>query len=365
MSEQRRPIIVIAEAGVNHNGDLGLARELISAAADAGADFVKFQTFVSTASIRSDAPKAKYQETAISGDEGMLEMVKKLELSTEAFQELAVFARGQKIGFLSTAFDLESLKVVKGLDPKFLKIPSGEITNAALLLAASNSGLPLLISTGMANKDDIQMALGVVAFGIMGRDINHASTEEFARALSDPQSRKRLKEMVTLLHCTTEYPAPIDEINLSAMTAMGDEFGLSVGYSDHSLGISVPIAAAALGATVLEKHITIDRNLKGPDHAASLEPDQMNAMVAAIRDVELALGSSEKGPTPSELKNRDLVRKSLVALRAIDPGEILTSENVGLKRPAHGLPGMKYFDVLGSPAKRHYQPDEYIELSTE
>jgi N-acetylneuraminate synthase len=353
-------VIVIAEAGVNHNGDIGMAKNMVRAAAAAGADYVKFQTFRSEASIRAGTPKAEYQTAATGDGDDMLEMVKKLELPFDAFRDLAGTAAAEGIGFLSTAFDSESITFLKTLDLDYFKIPSGETTNARLLLDVAEAEKPILMSTGTSNLDEIEAALGVIAFGLSGEPRENACGKAFADAFAAPDGQARLRKRVTLLHCTTQYPAPFGDINLRAMATMRDRFELAVGYSDHSLGLSVPIAAAALGARVIEKHFTLDRNLTGPDHAASLEPGELTAMVRAVREVELALGSSTKAPAPSELANRELVRKSLVALRPIRAGEIFSAENVGAKRPGTGISAMRMFDVIGTKAERDFQPDDFI-----
>lgn len=353
-------VIVIAEAGVNHNGDIGLAKDMVGAAAAAGADYVKFQTFRSEASIRAGTPKAEYQSATTGDGEGMLEMVKKLELPFDAFRELSDAAKAAGVGFLSTAFDPESVAFLKTLDPDYFKVPSGETTNARLLLDIAEAKKPILMSTGTSNLEEIEAALGVLAFGLSSQPREHAGSRAFAKAFAAPENQALLRERVTLLHCTTQYPAPFADINLRAMATMYERFGLPVGYSDHSLGLSVPIAAAALGARVIEKHFTLDRAMSGPDHAASLEPDELAAMVRAVREIELALGSPVKTPAPSELANRELVRKSLVALRPIRAGETFSAENVGAKRPGTGVSAMRMFDVIGTKADRDFQPDDFI-----
>jgi N-acetylneuraminate synthase len=328
---------VIAEAGVNHGGDLGAARELVAMAADAGADVVKFQTFVTARSITVGAPKADYQVATTGAAESQFEMVRRLELSRADHEVLIEDCRRLGIGFLSTAFDAESLRLLLDLGIDRIKVASGELTNLPLLRRFAATGLPMLVSTGMADLDEIAAALAV---------IEGAGTP---------------RERVTLLHCTTEYPAPDDEVNLRAMATMRDRFGTAVGYSDHTTGIAIAIAAVALGASVIEKHVTLDRDLPGPDHRASLEPAELAAMVAGIRAVEAALGDGIKQPTPSELRNRPIARKSLVAARPIRAGEPFSPDNLDTKRPGTGLSPMLWDELIGRPATRDYAADELIE----
>lgn len=328
---------MIAEAGVNHGGDLGRARELVAMAAEAGADIVKFQSFVTARSITRDAPKADYQVATTGAAESQYEMVRRLELSRADHEVLVEDCRRLGIEFLSTAFDSESFDLLLGLGIRRVKVASGELTNLPMLRRFGAAGLPLLVSTGMADLDEIAAAL-------------HA-----LEAAGAPRDR------ITLLHCTTEYPAPFDEVNLRAMRTLAETFGTAVGYSDHTTGIAIPIAAAALGATVIEKHVTVDRSLPGPDHRASLEPAELAAMIGAIRSVEAALGDGVKGPTASELRNRAIARKSLVAARPIRAGDVFGPEDLATKRPGTGLSPMLWDEVVGSRATRDYAPDEMIE----
>ena len=328
---------MIAEAGVNHGGDLGRARELVAMAAEAGADIVKFQSFVTGRSITRNAPKADYQLATTGATESQYEMVRQLELSRSDHEVLAEDCRRLGIEFLSTAFDAESFDLLLELGIRRVKVASGELTNLPLLRRFGAAGLPLLVSTGMADLDEIAAALHVLETAGTARD------------------------RVTLLHCTTEYPAPFDEVNLRAMRTLAETFGTTVGYSDHTTGIAIPIAAAALGATVIEKHVTVDRSLPGPDHRASLEPAELAAMIGAIRSVEAALGDGVKQPTASELRNRAVARKSLVAARRIRAGETLGPEDLATKRPGTGLSPMLWDEVIGRPATRDYAPDEMIE----
>jgi len=353
-------VFIIAEAGVNHNGSLDMALQLIDAAAEAGADAVKFQTFRSEAVISRFAVKAEYQAKTTGGDESQLDMVKKLELSAQAHLALVAHCAKRSIRFLSTPFDLESVDLlVDQLNVPLLKIPSGEITNAPLMLKIARTGRPVILSTGMSTLGDIENALGVLAFGYTRAEAA-PGREAFTQAYFSPEGQAALRRNVTLLHCTTEYPAPIEEVNLRVMQTMSHAFGLPVGYSDHTEGITIPVAATALGATVIEKHFTLDRELPGPDHKASLEPAELKQMVAAIRQVEKAMGIGSKVPAPSERKNMAIARKSIVAAHDIRLGEVLSEENLTTKRPGNGVSPMFYWDVIGTFAQRNYQPDEAI-----
>ena len=348
-------IKIIAEVGVNHNGDTGLALELINEAEKAGADFVKFQTFNPDALVTGVAQKAIYQRKRTSCSESQIEMLRRLALPQESFFKLKKRCDQLGVKFLSTPFDIESLEfLVANLLVNHLKVPSGAITHGPLLLAAAKSGLPIILSTGMSTLEEIGDALGAIAFGLAGRD--NPSLEAFRRS-----DKSILADRVTLLHCTTEYPAPISEINLHAMGALADRFALPVGYSDHTKGINISIAAAALGATVIEKHFTLDRKMAGPDHSASLEPQQFSNMVAGIRDVEVALGSGEKRPSQSELINLVAVRPSLVAACSIRAGELYSEQNLAIKRPGGGLSPMAWWDHLGQVASRDYVKDDLLE----
>lgn len=329
--------LIIAEAGVNHNGDLELARQLVVSAAATGANLVKFQTFVTGKSITVHAPKAQYQKGSTDPGESQYDMVRKLELSRADHEVLIEECRRHGIGFFSTAFDAESFDLLVELGLDCVKIPSGEITNLPLLRYVTRLGLPVILSTGMANLGEIEAALDV---------IEQAGTP---------------RNLVTILHCTTEYPAPMGDVNLRAMVNLKAAFGVKVGYSDHTIGIEIPIAAVALGAMVIEKHFTLDRNLPGPDHQASLEPHEFKAMVDAIRNVERALGDGIKRPSPSELKNKAVARKSLVASRAIRAGELFSADNITAKRSGTGISPMCWDVVIGRPALRDFAADELIE----
>jgi N-acetylneuraminate synthase len=355
-------VTIIAEAGVNHNGHLDMAMQLVDAAADSGADFIKFQTFRSEKSVSADVPLAEYQMSNDVAADSMLEMVKKLELSFDDFRRLKDACATKGIGFLSTGFDFESVSFLHDLDVPFFKVASGELTNAPLLLHIAKLGRPIAVSTGAANIADIEMALGCLAFGFSAGLETEASTSSFADAFRSNEGQSHLLDKITLLHCTTEYPAPFDELNLRAIATLRDTFGLRVGYSDHSLGITAPIAATAMGAVMIEKHFTLDRNLDGPDHKASLEPHDLAAMVREIRAVETALGNGEKVPGRAELKNRILVRKSLVAAIPIKSGDVFSESNLIAKRPGSGLSPFALWSLIGRTAQRSYESDEQIDL---
>ena len=329
--------LVIAEAGVNHNGDLQLAKKLVDAATEAGADVIKFQTFKASQLVTEHAEQAVYQQKALGNSEGQLAMLKRLELQPEQHAELIDYCQQQNIEFLSTAFDMSSIELLALLKLKRWKIPSGEITNLPYLRKIGNRGQPVILSTGMANLGEIEAALTVLERGGTSRS------------------------QITVLHCTTEYPAPVEEVNLLAMNTIAQAFGVAVGYSDHTDGIHVPIAAVAIGATVIEKHLTLDRNMPGPDHKASLEPDQFAAMISGIRTIELALGDGIKRPTLSEKANLPVVRKSLVAARMIRAGELFSEVNLTAKRPGIGISPMNWNSWIGRKALRDFAPDELIE----
>lgn len=331
--------LVIAEAGVNHNGDIKLAKKLIAVAAEAGADLVKFQTFVTASNISRSAPKAEYQKGSTDPEESQYEMVRKLELSKDDHLELIEECKKRKVGFFSTAFDATSIDMLEELNVSdYVKVPSGELTNLPYLRYLTRHGKRVLLSTGMADLGEIEAAINVV---------EQAGTP---------------RDKITVLHCTTEYPTPMEDVNLRAMVNIGKAFGVSVGYSDHTPGIEVPIAAVALGATVIEKHFTLDRTLPGPDHRASLEPDELKAMVQGIRNIEKALGDGIKRPSPSELKNKPIARKSLVAARPIKAGEAFSEGNLMAKRPGTGISPMQWDEVIGRTAPRDFSEDELIEL---
>lgn len=322
------PVLIIAEAGVNHNGDLGLARRLIEVAARAGADVVKFQTFRSDRIIASNAPKAAYQERATGSAESQLEMVRKLELSPEDHEVLRAHAEQCGIRFLSTPFDTESIGLLKAMGITLGKIPSGEVTNKPYLEEMARAFPELILSTGMCTVQEVRDAIDVL--------------ENAGAAL----------DRITLLHCNTEYPTPMRDVHLRAMLTLGEIFGTSIGYSDHTLGVEVPIAAVALGATVIEKHITLDRSMPGPDHRASLEPEELTAMVRAIRNIELALGSPVKEPSPSEWPNRAIARKSIHLHQAVKAGHTISADDLIMLRPGDGISPMRMNDVIGRKVRR-------------
>lgn len=334
----KKSILVIAEAGVNHNGDLALAKQLIDVAADAGADLVKFQTFSADRLVTRRAEKADYQSVNTKTTETQHEMLSRLELSANMHHELIAHSDMRNIGFFSTGFDIESVDFLIGLGISRFKIPSGEITNLPFLRHIGQFSKPVIISTGMATMDDIKAAIDA---------LEQAGT---------------VRSLITVLHCTTEYPTPMAEVNLRFMQSIQRAFGVNVGYSDHTAGIEVAIAAAALGATVIEKHFTIDKNLPGPDHKASLEPDELKIMVSSIRNIEIAMGDGIKRLTPSETSNKFVTRKSLVAKKAIKSGEILSIDNITTKRPGTGISPMRWDEVIGRVAARDFDTDELIEI---
>jgi N,N'-diacetyllegionaminate synthase len=330
--------LIIAEAGVNHNGDLNFAKQLIDAAADAGADLVKFQTFKADRLATNTAKKADYQTQTTDSTESQHAMLRRLELTEAMHHELIAHCAACNIGFFSTGFDIESVNLLVSLGQDCFKIPSSEINNLPYLRHIGQLGKTVILSTGMAMLGEIETAIEVL----------------------DQAGTPRAK--LTVLHCTTEYPTPMVEVNLRAMQSIQATFGVAFGYSDHTQGIEVAIAAVAMGATVIEKHFTLDRNLPGPDHQASLEPAELKAMVTAIRNIEVALGDGIKRLTPSEARNKPIVRKSLVASQAIKVGEVFTAENIATKRPGTGISPMRWDEVLGKTAKRDFLADELIEL---
>lgn len=328
--------LIIAEAGVNHNGSMEYAKRLIDIASEADADYVKFQTFKAETLVTKIADKAEYQKEITDTDESQFEMIKKLELDRKAHEELVEYCKIKDIRFLSTAFDHNSIELLAELNIPLFKIPSGEITNLPYLRHIGRMGKPIIMSTGMSTLDEVHNALNILI-------------ESGAE-----------KEQITILHCNTEYPTPMKDVNLKAMLTIKDELGVNIGYSDHTLGIEVPIAAVAMGATVIEKHFTLDRTLPGPDHAASLEPNELKDMVNAIRNIEKAMGNGIKKPSPSEIKNMPITRKSIVAKKIIIKGEKFTEENLIVKRPGTGISPMDWENVVGSLANRSYEMDDLI-----
>jgi len=328
--------IIIAEAGVNHNGSIELAKKLIDVAAEAGADFVKFQTFKAETLVTQTADKAEYQKEITDTDESQFEMIKKLELDRKTHEELIDYCKQIDIQFLSTAFDNDSIDLLDELNIPLFKIPSGEITNLPYLRHIGKMGKPIIMSTGMSTLDEVRNALNILI-------------ESGAE-----------KEQITILHCNTEYPTPMKDVNLKAMLTIKDELGVNIGYSDHTLGIEVAISAVAMGATVIEKHFTLDRNMPGPDHAASIEPEELKAMVTAIRNIEKAMGDGEKKPSSSETKNISVARKFIVAKMSIKKGELFTEENLTVKRPGTGVSPMGWDTVIGKAASSDYEMDDLI-----
>lgn len=353
--------LIIAEAGVNHNGDEKLAFSLIDAAQKAGADIVKFQTFKAKNLVTDRAKQAKYQSKNTKKEESQLEMLSRLELSYESHYKLVTHCNKVGIEFLSTAFDDESLLfLVNDLGLKTLKIASGEITNAPLLLKHARTGCNLIVSTGMATLAEVEAALGVIAFGYTKSEMVKPCIEAFQAAYVSVKGQQVLKEKVTLLHCTTEYPAPIKDINLKAMDTMNVAFNLPVGYSDHSEGITIPIAAVARGAVLIEKHFTLDKKMDGPDHKASLDPYELTEMVNSIRKIEMAIGNGLKCPCESEIENKIIARKSLVAAASIKAGEYFDEFNLEIKRPGNGINPYRYWDFLKKTAMKDYNIGELI-----
>jgi len=338
MNRNNKKVVIIAEAGVNHNGDVNIAKQLIDAAAEAKADYVKFQTFQSNKVISSFAEQASYQYKNTGIKESQLEMVQKLELSKQDHQLLLDHCKKTNIKFFSTSFDLPSTRFLRKLNLGLFKIPSGEITNLPYLSLIGSYNTKIILSTGMADLGEIEQAIRV---------LEKNGTE---------------RNKITLLHCTTEYPAPFEEVNLKAMNTLREAFGTEVGYSDHTEGIEVAIAATALGASVIEKHFTLDKSLHGPDHKASLDPDELKKMVYSIRLIEKSLGDGRKEPSQSEIRNKSVARKSLVAKKLIKKGDKFTRNNIAIKRPGYGISPMKIDDVLGRKAIREFTTDEMIEI---
>lgn len=329
-------VYIIAEAGVNHNGSIELAKRMVDKAQEAGADCIKFQTFISKNITSKIAGKADYQKQQTDSNESQLDMLSKLELSFAEFIDLNNYCQTKGIEFLSTAFDFESIDFLDSLEMNTWKIPSGDITNLPYLVKIAKLNKTVILSTGMSTIEDIRSAVTILKENGSGD--------------------------ITILHCTTEYPTPYQDVNLSAMKTIENEFAVPVGYSDHTRGIEISIAAVAMGATIIEKHFTLDRSMEGPDHKASLEPEELKDMVTAIRNVEVAIGSSAKKPAESEQKNMAIARKSIIAKHAIIKGEIFTEDNLTVKRPGNGISPMRWFEVLGQKASRDFEEDELVEL---
>lgn len=328
--------MIIAEAGVNHNGDILLAKKMIEAAKEAGADYIKFQTFIPQDMVAGNAQKADYQKESTAAEESQQDMLKKLALTFDEFKELKEYCEDTGIGFLSTPFDFKSIEFLQGLDLDFWKVPSGEITNLPYLKKLAKTGKPMVLSTGMCTLQEVSDALKIL----------------YEEGIS--------KEDITLLQCNTEYPTPYKDVNLKAMKKMSEAFEVKTGYSDHTKGIEIPLAAVAMGAVVIEKHFTLDRGMEGPDHKASLEPQELKDMITGIRHIEEAMGNGEKKPTESEKKNIAVARKSIVADEIIQKGELFTEDKLTVKRPGDGISPMKWYDVIGKTADRNYEKDEKI-----
>lgn len=331
--------LIIAEAGVNHNGSVELAKQLVDVAAEAGADYVKFQTFKATKLASKYAQKASYQKRTTDLAESQLEMLKRLELDENAHLELIAYCKEKNIAFLSTAFDFESIELLQKLGITLGKIPSGELTNLPFLRKMAKAFPEIILSTGMANMDEVKATINALL---------QAGTK---------------RDNLTVLHCNTEYPTPFQDVNLKAMLTIEKELNVPIGYSDHTLGIEIPIAAVAMGAKVIEKHFTLDRNMEGPDHKASLEPSELKTMIASIRNIELALaGTGDKLTSNSEQKNKEIARKSIVASKKIAIGEVLTEDNITVKRPGNGISPMLWDSVIGQKAQKNFEEDELIIL---
>ncbi len=354
-------VYIIAEAGVNHNGDMELARRLVRAGAEAGVDAVKFQTFRPEKLVTQSAEKAAYQKKTTGKRESQLEMLQKLTLSDKDYVELQQLCQDCGVEFISTPFDSESLYFLTNeLDMPFIKVPSGEITNALFLLEIAQTQKSIVLSTGMATLGEIEQALAVLAYGYLHEDFP-ADFRSVQQAYVSAEGQDILQKKVQLLHCTTQYPAPPSQTNLKAMETISRAFGLPVGYSDHTEGITIPVAAVARGAEIIEKHFTLDKNMPGPDHKASLEPNELKAMVQAIRVVEQSIGTGIKIPSADEVPNIPIVRKSLVAARDIAEGESFTLGNLAAKRTGRGVSPMSIWHVLGKQANRAYDMDEKID----
>lgn len=327
---------IIAEAGVNHNGSLDLAKKMVDVAKEAGADYVKFQTFRPEKLASRFAEKANYQKETTDRSESQQEMLRKLILSDQEYVDLSEYCKKKNIGFISTPFEIDSLKFLFNIDMDFWKIPSGEVTNYPFLVEVAKTSKPVVLSTGMSNLEEVKQAVRVL--------------------------KENGTTRISLLHCNTQYPTPYEDVNLSAMITLKETFGCEVGYSDHTPGIEIPIAAVAMGATIIEKHFTLDRNMEGPDHKASLEPNELKAMIDAIRHIAVSLGSGVKQASGSEIANIGVVRKSIVAARTIKKGDIFSNENLTTKRPGTGISPMEWNNLLGQPAIKDFEEDELIIL---
>jgi N-acetylneuraminate synthase len=362
MSNDVKRTLVIAEAGVNHNGQFDLALKLVDAAADAGADVVKFQVFQAESLVSKSAQQAEYQVKNTGRNESQYQMLKKLELSYEEHGRVAEYCQIKGVEYLSTPFDSHSLRfLAEELQLETLKVPSGDLTNAPLLLEFARSGKKLIVSTGMATLADIEAALSVLAWGMLNPDGSPDDHTDFGAAYFSVAGRELLAQKVILLHCTTEYPAPFEDVNLTAMQTMSQAFRLPCGYSDHTQGIAVPLAAVALGAVVIEKHFTLSRDMEGPDHKASLEPSELKEMISAIREVEVSIGDGVKGPRPSEIANMPVARKSLTAAKSIEAGSIFCEADFVIMRPGSGTSPFQFWKLIGKPSRKAYEAGELID----
>lgn len=358
---KKQKIMIIAEAGVNHNGSLELAKKLVDVAADAGADYVKFQTYNTDDVITHSTPKLEYQIANDTKEESQYDMIKALELSQAEFRELHAHCQVRGIQFMSTPFDFGSLAfLTHDLNVSHIKIASNEITNAPLLLASARSQKPIILSTGMATLGEIEDALGVLAYGYLHAhdDINETS---FRHAYYSSEGQRVLQQKVILLHCTSQYPAQYHNVNLKALHTIAAAFGLAVGYSDHTEGVEISVAAAAMGASVIEKHFTLSKTMVGPDHQASLSPDELKQWVQSIRNVEKAMGDGIKRPMDCEIENLKIMRRSLIAIDQIQVGEGYTPKNLAAKQPATGASPMRYWEYLKKQAEKQYEKDEIVQ----
>jgi len=354
-------VFIIAEAGVNHNGSLKLAKQMVDRAADTGVDAIKFQSFKTEDLVLGSSPKANYQLQNTASNESQFQMLKKLELSKEAQQQLFDYCLKKDIGFLSSPFDMESCSfLIETLGLKTIKLGSGELTNAQLLYYIAQQKVNIILSTGMSNIAEIKKTLALLAFAYTNNGENIPCSENFHTALKTPEGIHALEQYVKLLHCTTEYPCPVDEVNLNVISTLSKYFTLPVGYSDHTQGFHISLAAVAMGATIIEKHFTLDRNLPGPDHKSSIEPDELSIMVKQIRDIEKGMGISKKQASKSELKNRPIARKGIYARGNINKGEILTADNICVKRPEAKTSALLYWDILGKKADKNYKNEDPI-----
>lgn len=357
MIKTQDPVYIIAEAGVNHNGDLDLAKQLIDTAKEAGADAVKFQAFTAEAIVSKQAPTADYQRRNIESDCSQYDMLKSLELSYDKFHILFDYCREQGIEFLCTASDTTSLELLQNIGVNKLKLSSGDLNNAPFMMAVGKTGLPVILSSGMSTLSDIELALGILCHAYANE-----TTKSYAAFIDAYIHHSHLlTDQVALLHCTSDYPAAPEAINLRAMQTL-TSFGLPTGYSDHSMGTAISVAAVAQGARIIEKHFTLDKTMAGPDHKASLDPNELKELVSSIREVEAAMGSTKKIPTISELSTRDIARKSLVTEHAIKAGEVFTEHNVSVKRPGTGIASVYYWDIIGKTAHKDFNADELITL---